>query len=658
MTIDAPNHAAGSTAPADATADHQPRRLIEVPLALTPLSEGDVHLHVSPITSLAQLDALTATLRSFRQVDAVTVGAVTGETVQVEVRLREPLAFAGHLRGRLGDAVLSVTAARDHLVVALDPNRSWIVDASTIDQPHQAPAKGRAPTRVVAPLVPAERARRNEAPRGPVRPAPRPETVRVTDTRATSRAADAPGPPPTRAPLPRMAPPSVPAATPASRVEPRRRHDLAADVLARNVLDAIPDTSVMVLDQSLHFRAVAGTALKRHGHAREALLGRPAREALSIVPWDLLEPACQAALQGDASAHEFETLDHAAVFEATVSPVRDAANGTGIVLVLRDVTSRRRDAAVIADGDEMFELSFARAPIGKAIVAPDGRFLKVNAALCRLLGHAEDDLLAGDFRQISHADDLDTDEALLRECLDGRRDGYAIEKRYVHAEGHTIHTQLSVAIVREVDGTPRWFVSQVVDISRHRQLEEELRDGAEQDALTGLWNRSRLEVELGLRAQESSRYGVGASLLSIDLDGFAHVNEILGRKRGDAFLRTVAGAIRSTVRDCDHCAHIDRDEFVVLLPHTPTAGAQIVAERIAAALVRCDAPGLDPGFLRASIGVAEIVPGMTAERWLRYAVEAQRTAKRAGGGRSVLGTGPDADVVLDDALGLSMGDEA
>jgi diguanylate cyclase (GGDEF)-like protein/PAS domain S-box-containing protein len=312
---------------------------------------------------------------------------------------------------------------------------------------------------------------------------------------------------------------------------------------------------------------------------------------------------------------------------------------------------------VIADGDEMFELSFARAPIGKAIVAPDGRFLKVNAALCRLLGHAEDDLLAGDFRQISHADDLDTDEALLRECLDGRRDGYAIEKRYVHAEGHTIHTQLSVAIVREVDGTPRWFVSQVVDISRHRQLEEELRDGAEQDALTGLWNRSRLEVELGLRAQESSRYGVGASLLSIDLDGFAHVNEILGRKRGDAFLRTVAGAIRSTVRDCDHCAHIDRDEFVVLLPHTPTAGAQIVAERIAAALVRCDAPGLDPGFLRASIGVAEIVPGMTAERWLRYAVEAQRTAKRAGGGRSVLGTGPDADFVLDDALGLSMGDE-
>ena len=182
-----------------------------------------------------------------------------------------------------------------------------------------------------------------------------------------------------------------------------------------------------------------------------------------------------------------------------------------------------------------------------------------------------------------------------------------------------------------------------------RQLEEELRHGAERDALTGLWNSSRLDVELGLRAQEARRYGVGASLLSIDLDRFAVVDETLGRTRGDAFLRTVANAIRSSVRDCDHCARADGDAFVVLLPHTPADGATIVAERIGEALRACDAPGLPPGFLRASIGVAELVPGMTAERWMRHAEEARRAAKRDGGGRSVLAGGPSGADLADGA---------
>ncbi|WP_051472290.1 sensor domain-containing diguanylate cyclase [Patulibacter minatonensis] len=569
-----------------------------VPDALMPLSTGNVRLRVRPVADLRQLDVLTATLLTIRQVESVVVDAVAGESVHLTVALREPLSVAGQLRGRLGSSVVSVRAERDHLVVQLDPSRSWLVEPPAPDVPVQAPVTG---GRAVAPLVPDHGA-------PPAATGPRPAEPHAPERRVAGR------------------------------------HDLAADVLARNVLDAIPDTSVLVLDAGMRLRAVAGTALTRRGQPREVLLGRHGRKALPVLPWDVIEPACTAALHGDASACEFETLDHAAVFEATVSPVRDPRSGTGAVVVLRDVTARRRDAAVIADADEMFELSFARAPIGKAIVAPDGRFLKVNEAFCRLLGHDETALLRRDFRSITHPDDLDTDEALLRETLDGLRDGYVLEKRYLHAEGHVLRIQLSVALVRETSGAPRWLVAQAVDVTRHRRLEEELRSGTEEDGLTGLWNRSRLDVELGLRAQESRRYGVGASLLSIDLDGFAGVDATLGRERGDAFLRTVANAIRASVRDCDHCAHPGEDEFVVLLPHTPAAGAAIVADRIAEALRGCDAPGLPPGFLRASIGVAELVPGMTGERWLWHAEEACRVAKRAGGGRAVHGTGPEAAV--------------
>ncbi|MEV4422028.1 PAS domain S-box protein [Patulibacter sp. NPDC049589] len=615
MTIDDPGHAGDSPAPAGPS-DGAPRRPLEVPDALTPLSQGVVQLLVRPIVSLEQLDVLTATLRAFRQIASVEVEAVNGRSVQLEVHLREPLSFAGQLRRRLGSAVVAVRAERDHLVVDLDPARTWLVGAPTADEPAPAPVAGAA-ARPVALLVPEDRS---------------PQRRAADATRADARADGV------RTTSPRPAAGPAPASA-------RPRHDLAADVLARNVLDAIPDTSVLVLDAAMRLRAVAGTALARLGHPREVLVGRPAREALPTLPWDVVEPAFGAARHGDSSALEFETLDHAAVFEASLSPVRDTANGTGVVLVLRDVTSRRRDAAVIADADEMFELSFARAPIGKAILAPDGAFLKVNEAFCRLLGYDEAALLQRDFRTITHPEDLDTDEALLQETLDGLRDGYVLEKRYVHAAGHPIHIQLSVALVREAGGAPRWLVAQVVDVTRRIRLEEELRNGTEQDGMTGLWNRSRLAVELGLRAQEARRYGVGASLLSIDLDDFARVDETLGRVRADAFLRTVANAIRATVRDCDHCAHPEGDEFVVLLPHTPLDGARIVADRIAEALLACDAPGLPPGFLRASIGVAELVPGMTGERWLWHAEQARRVARRAGGGRSALGTGPDAAVV-------------
>lgn len=161
-------------------------------------------------------------------------------------------------------------------------------------------------------------------------------------------------------------------------------------------------------------------------------------------------------MRGDGSAREFETLDHGGVYAATISPVDGGEHGTGAVVVLRDVSSRRRDAAVIADTDEMFELSFASAPIGKAIVAPDGRFLKVNPAFCRLLGHEPEALLDRDFQRITHPDDLEMYLALLRETSEGLRDGYVLEKRYLHAEGHVVLAQLSVAVVRDPEGAPRW----------------------------------------------------------------------------------------------------------------------------------------------------------------------------------------------------------
>jgi PAS domain S-box-containing protein len=117
-----------------------------------------------------------------------------------------------------------------------------------------------------------------------------------------------------------------------------------------------------------------------------------------------------------------------------------------------------------ADAGELLDLSFRHGPVATALISPDGRWLRVNRRLCELLGRDEGTLLAGRLEDVTHPDDVHRDRWLGREILDGLRDRYAIDKRYVRADGHVVPARLEVSLVRDEDGAPRWFVFQVVDL--------------------------------------------------------------------------------------------------------------------------------------------------------------------------------------------------
>jgi len=128
-------------------------------------------------------------------------------------------------------------------------------------------------------------------------------------------------------------------------------------------------------------------------------------------------------------------------------------------------------AVRLADAEARFSLAFEQAPIGKALVAADGRFIRVNRALCRIVGHTEEALLGLTFQDITAPEDLDVDLDHLRRTLDGEIDGYSMEKHYVRADGSLVACQLDVAMVRSDDGMPQYLVSQVQDISERRAAE-------------------------------------------------------------------------------------------------------------------------------------------------------------------------------------------
>jgi PAS domain S-box-containing protein len=132
-----------------------------------------------------------------------------------------------------------------------------------------------------------------------------------------------------------------------------------------------------------------------------------------------------------------------------------------------------REHALTAS-EVLFRTAFENAPIGMALVAPDGRMLQVNYALCAMLGYTEDELLAMSIGEITDARDRSDTFAHVARALAGEMDAYGVEKRYIHRAGHVVWAQLSTSLVRDDDGAPRYFISQIQDITARKAAEAEL----------------------------------------------------------------------------------------------------------------------------------------------------------------------------------------
>lgn len=152
---------------------------------------------------------------------------------------------------------------------------------------------------------------------------------------------------------------------------------------------------------------------------------------------------------------------------------RDAA-GRVIRLIgaMTDITEQKTTENALRKSVEQFKSAFYSAGIGKAIVGLDGQFLQVNPALCELFGYSEEEMLSTDFQTLTHPDDLSGDLIKLNQLMAGKIPGYQLEKRYIRADGTIMWGLLSVGMVKDQDGRPDQFISQIVDITEQRRLGE------------------------------------------------------------------------------------------------------------------------------------------------------------------------------------------
>jgi PAS domain S-box-containing protein len=186
----------------------------------------------------------------------------------------------------------------------------------------------------------------------------------------------------------------------------------------------------------------------------------------------------------------------------TVSLVRDASGTPKFITgALQDLTEHKQTGTALQDIEQLFRLTFDQAAVGVAHTDRDGRFMSVNRRFSEMLGYRRDELFGREFRSVVQHEDADTLEVALRRLLRGEIQEYSGDLRLNRRSGGFLWGNLTMSLMRQPTGEPKYGIIMVEDITERKQTQEALRESEEQyraitetasDAIITMDDRSRI----------------------------------------------------------------------------------------------------------------------------------------------------------------------
>jgi PAS domain S-box-containing protein len=189
-------------------------------------------------------------------------------------------------------------------------------------------------------------------------------------------------------------------------------------------------------------------------------------------------------------------------------------------VILRDVSDRVDAQDTLLENEQELRASFEQAAVGMAHVSPDGHWLRVNQKLCDIVGYTQDELYQLTFQDITHPDDLLTDMDLQEKLLAGKIPMYALEKRYVRKDGSSIWINLTVSLVRNKAGSPKYLIKLAEDITDRKNAEAALRAKTDeiQTMTQQLWQTAKLATMGELAASVAHELNNPLAILSLRIE--------------------------------------------------------------------------------------------------------------------------------------------
>jgi diguanylate cyclase (GGDEF)-like protein/PAS domain S-box-containing protein len=229
----------------------------------------------------------------------------------------------------------------------------------------------------------------------------------------------------------------------------------------------------------------------------------------------------------------------------------------------------------------------------------EGETIDANQALVTMLGYASVEELLAASHPVGLLSNLGKDAPWMGRLAEAKRIE-PLETEWKRKDGTVLRARLSGRGVYDELGKLAGHEIIAVDVTEQRTLEDQLRQQASSDSLTGLGNHRRLFEVLQAEMGRSNRTTREFSLMLLDLDGLKAINDQFGHLAGDRALIRLAQILRDCCRSIDTAARHGGDEFALILPETGKAAATMVAQRICELLKKeAELPALS-----VSIGIA------------------------------------------------------
>lgn len=225
---------------------------------------------------------------------------------------------------------------------------------------------------------------------------------------------------------------------------------------------------------------VSDSGFEIHGYTRDEMLGKP----ITFLDTDggLMadETKIPARMEALAAGKEvrFEAEHRrkdGSTFIVEVSTKMIAGGKKPLIFsVERDITARKKAEEALRESEEQFRGIFDYSKVGVNVLNADYKYIKVNKAFCDMIGYSEKELLAHDFKGITHPDDVEANIKLSNKLRAGNIDFFHLEKRYIHKNGGIIWGDLTVSSVRKEDGALLYVVAIVQDMTDRKKAEQAL----------------------------------------------------------------------------------------------------------------------------------------------------------------------------------------